>query len=521
MRLHAKLLMGAATLLLICLHYYGILFHFGSVSGGGEINKSIVVLQQAFQPMNEMLLTASYTINELVMRNMNGILNCVAKAGYARELLYKIRDHLIKFLHLNTFCHKCEKWLGPILNHLRILIHFLKPYTQRAQRVITANFLELKSKFNFSNDDDATSDPMDNGNDIFDHIDSAMKENKLRVEFESEEDDEDEDDNERKRDKDSIPDSLTTLPSILNYDMLLESGRQSSFLESEVALTEEEETSLLESEFDAWMKAIQNKLDKIIILLNNEVDEFTEFKANEFEESYESMQDKFLEAVKLQVNTINQSIENINCITKTNPETNELEYYDITGTQRLKRYISRPMMTSYFQNTFDIIESFKQDALAHMSDFVTEIKLESEKVHQDDVAMYEEWGDIMVSEWSKRLAYIDIVMPKTEEILVSKWRNYMNLKGKVIAKRDELLQETIDLTRANNFVSAIEAKIQDLIKKVKGQMDELSNQANEAFLIREDREIRESKFGFAIDNEANIADYGDAIDTGGVGQELL
>ncbi|KAG0672330.1 sensitivity to high expression protein she10 [Maudiozyma exigua] len=243
------------------------------------------------------------------------------------------------------------------------------------------------------------------------------------------------------------------------------------------------ETNLIEREFHAWSLAITHKLQSSISNLHRDNTILITNETKIFNDTLSESNNIFAQNIQQQINDLSSDISDIDSSTTLDPETNEIIYMN---SQNI--YISRPYITTKFDSLQTDIKQFKQDTLHALKQLRLDILSQLESQRQEYIEVYEEWGDIMVTEWSKRMAYGDIYGNQPERFELDKWHHFSKLKQNIIGMRDSIVNEPLDQDPLVQFMKDIIEQINTVLEQYHTVIRSLIVQANTNFDQRDSRE---------------------------------
>ncbi|SCU86476.1 LAMI_0D02234g1_1 [Lachancea mirantina] len=247
-------------------------------------------------------------------------------------------------------------------------------------------------------------------------------------------------------------------------------------------------TELVQDEFEAWANAIERKAANTIAHFNHDVESLVQERLDQIHPDVTALLRNITNQSQAFYQAINKAIMDVNCTAEIDPETNETIYFDRHGTQ-LDRYITRPLMRELFNRTHVYVDESLDHVGGRLEAFVKEIDAAVDLMRHDHLEIYEEWGDVMVSEWSRRMAYVDVVAALEEDDLNKKqhenWKDFLHLKKLVIGVRDKLINHPAQLHQLQEFLNEIQVTLRALQRESGEYLFILRSKANLAFQSRE------------------------------------
>lgn len=248
-------------------------------------------------------------------------------------------------------------------------------------------------------------------------------------------------------------------------------------------------TKDLHEEFQAWHKTIENKAKNVLSAFEKEVEEYQQEKIQEILPKFKNYLQDFSNRSNNYFRNINNVILDINCTAGLEPETNSTIWLDKNGKQ-LKKYISRRQMREYFSeaktglsNITDYVHSQVRETLDTVTNHVKTIQ-------EQHLEVYGVWENVMITECSKRMAYIDLLDHniETEKQRNQNWRQFLQLKKLLFKTRVLLTEYPIKLTELEDFLKDVESTL-SLFSHENGEyLYTLRSKANLSFQEREKRE---------------------------------
>lgn len=246
---------------------------------------------------------------------------------------------------------------------------------------------------------------------------------------------------------------------------------------------------LVRDEFSAWKQAIKNKATNTIADFENDINEFADAKLREVTPEFSDLMKRASNTSQINFQIITKGIMDINCTEGVDPETNESIWFDQNGTQ-LPRYMTRELMREFFTSAHSQFDILSSQIRSHLKELANEVNSQVEVLRQEHIELYEEWADVMITEWSKRLAYVDVVVNEENKEALDKeqrqnWKEYMKLKRQVIETRDILLEHPVKLESLQTFVNTIQQSLKALSHENGEYLYILRSKANLEFQARE------------------------------------
>ncbi|GAV49726.1 hypothetical protein ZYGR_0P03720 [Zygosaccharomyces rouxii] len=252
------------------------------------------------------------------------------------------------------------------------------------------------------------------------------------------------------------------------------------------------EQDAIKDEFEAWFKVVDQKSSGVVKTFNKEVNKYLHHRVQQLDSIFQNKTKTVSEVLQNRYKNLNRAIQDINCTCETDTDAGNQTCFDSTGTTQLSEYITRSKMRELFAEAHSTLDQSMLQLKQDLEPIAQEVESRVSLIREEMVEVYEEWGDAMVSEWSKRLAYIDVVAghlddngASTDEESSENWRKFLNLKKQVIKARDELAEHPADLHEIKQFVKKVHYLIEVLAKEAGEYLYILRARANLAFQARE------------------------------------
>lgn len=409
--------------------------------------------------------------------------------------LYCVWLKISSFLKLNELCCTLHSKLGPLLNHLRIAWYYLKPYTDNVKNVLenpfnsstnwmrhgsfSVNGTHGKPIFETDSETEEEEDDEDAGN-----VEHADNEEEDEEEFELEDEYYDR------------GNSQVVTAAILQ-DMSRIIVGSNSYAELETL-----EPEALKMEYEAWIKAVDSKVSRAISLLDSEIQSMFETQVLNKSTDVASRLDDLNRTFSEQLVFLDSKIKDINCTSKFDPVQNKIKYFDNSGQFELETYVTKSSITSVLKNYKLYLSNFEESLFHTLDSFLSEMAEQAEFIRLENVEVYEEWADIMISQWSQRMAYLDIRSlhlkgqydPEYVDENHSNWRNFMKLKKKVISERNHLIEHDLDMKLILESISDFKADFHSIKEDIQAIFLQKMNTADALFKDRELKEQQEEEF---------------------------
>jgi len=243
------------------------------------------------------------------------------------------------------------------------------------------------------------------------------------------------------------------------------------------------QTDLVQREFKAWSRAITTKLHATITNLHKDNDFLINDTTHNYNISYTADYEILFQDIDTQLSQLRKNIDHIDTSATLDPETNEIVYLNPENT-----YITRPYVASRFNNINQQLKQHRLETLANLRKLRKLTIWELEKQREEHVEVYEEWGDVMVTEWSKRMAYGDVHGGNDNRFELDKWGHFKRLRESIISMRDNLAQEPVFQDNLVHYTRDTLAQLNHRLNIYHTRIAQLLQQANSNF---EQRDLRE------------------------------
>ncbi|QLL33055.1 hypothetical protein HG536_0D05760 [Torulaspora globosa] len=395
---------------------------------------------------------------------------------------------MIHYCKLDEVCSRIHAKLGPFLEKLRFIWHYLGPLTERARSSVEQGYSELKSRYYHS------SHWMGSGS-FYEKTGSEEAVSRSDSETEVDSDEEDE--------AGDVETSTMTSTVIVTVTM----DEQAVASPTDTDLEEVSELETLQDEFDAWSHLIDQKSSNIISMFNKDTEKASVAEIEKVEADIQRKTQQLSQLAQTYFQKLTKSIQDINCTAELDPSSGELIYFDRSGTTQLATYITRPLVRAIFKEAHTELEKMTQAIEQDLQQLTSRIEASVRDTREDILELYEEWGDVMITEWSKRLAYVDVVSahfgaddahsPQPEDLSAENWKRFLKLKKQVIRARDDLAAAPAELAAFKKFINKAQLVLETVTEESGEYLYILRARANLAFQERERQEREKSMAGLA------------------------
>lgn len=250
-------------------------------------------------------------------------------------------------------------------------------------------------------------------------------------------------------------------------------------------------TDPLRYELDSWTQLVDIKLNHTLSNLQNDVERQVTQEIQVLNDTmWTSILNQISRIHSQDMKTIQKHIHDIKCIGKWNKDTNEMEYYDLSGQNKITQYVTRPLLDTLITRSLTTLNESYTDAIHVVNDtFPVEFNNLVKEILQIHVAMFEEWGESVFTEWSERMANNDILLD-SESIPLPYWRQFLSTKEKVIQIHDQLIiiKPTDMMSTVDQFLKSCQRDLNTLFTQCENDLFQLMEQASRQFTLRDQRE---------------------------------
>ncbi|EJS43862.1 she10p [Saccharomyces arboricola H-6] len=259
------------------------------------------------------------------------------------------------------------------------------------------------------------------------------------------------------------------------------------------------EQVLLQEDFDMWSETILQKTQDVIRLFEKDVSKFINGKLSEETKQFKSKFHSLDEVSKNFFSRISMAINDIDCIEGIDSETGEKIFFDKSGTTQISHYITRELVREYFNETRTTLDGQTHAMEEELSHITKEIEKQVNAIREENVEVFEEWGDIIVNEWSKRMAYVDVInahmgaaddttSDEEEAKSSANWKKFLKGKKQIIESRDKLAHHPANFSPVDEFRRRVQKKILSFTQESGEFLYILRSKANLQFQERERKE---------------------------------
>ncbi|CCK68489.1 She10p KNAG_0B00400 [Huiozyma naganishii CBS 8797] len=270
-------------------------------------------------------------------------------------------------------------------------------------------------------------------------------------------------------------------------------------MNDEVVLDEREQ---LQEEINSWSQSIASKIDSIQRMFGREVARFLKKTTQDRELRVKPALQDYSQSMQLAFAEINKAIQDIECKVEVDSRSNEKIYFDKTGTRQLNKFISRESVREMFDEVKALDANITSFVESELNATMHDVNKTVENMREDYSYIFEEWSNVMVNEWTRRLVYADIVGVSLEdtdaetdpELLdvetqtEKNWKGFLGVKRSVVEKRDELVNHAVEMKPVQSFIKKVENTLQLLLRENGEYAYILRAKANLAFQEREKQE---------------------------------
>lgn len=261
----------------------------------------------------------------------------------------------------------------------------------------------------------------------------------------------------------------------------------------------------LQRDFDKWSNNVAKKVKMVNKMLIRDVKKQLKPELETREKEFAKKVKDLTHKAETDFQVISKAIEDITCVEGVDPTTGEKIYFDAEGQNQIEKFITREMIREMLNDTQSSLSVISEDIQNDIKSVMEVFKKISERSRDEHCTAFEEWGDIMISEWSKKLAYLDVLATHEDdgeaegnshsEISEKNWKKFMEIKKKILASRDKLGSKQIKIKELKSLLDNIQNTLQALTNEHGEYLYILRAKANLAFQEREakEREAKEAK----------------------------
>ncbi|CAB4251969.1 similar to Saccharomyces cerevisiae YGL228W SHE10 Putative glycosylphosphatidylinositol (GPI)-anchored protein of unknown function [Maudiozyma barnettii] len=276
------------------------------------------------------------------------------------------------------------------------------------------------------------------------------------------------------------------------------------------AVTNEDEVNAIQIDFDNWSDAIERKMSSIADLFEKDVNTTMDKILRSKDLTLKKMLRQMSNSSQDSYEDISKKIEDIDCITEIDPKTGEKIYFDKTGTTQLPVYVDRELMRDLFDHANSLGLTVVSQINAEVGNLDSDVYFAVEGMRRQYAEIYEEWANVMVNEWSKRLAYIDVMDADTGKnsdgaVSEENWKKFLKVKRQIIGRREEFATHPVSMDEVIKFSTMVQNTLMMINRENGEYLYILRSKANLAFQKREKEEAEMEAFD-AEDEEDVQAD---------------
>lgn len=266
------------------------------------------------------------------------------------------------------------------------------------------------------------------------------------------------------------------------------------------------EANSIQIDFDNWSETIENKMTSIIDLFEKDVNTTMEKLLKTKDLSLKKMLRQMSNSSQDSYEEISKKIEDIDCITEIDQTTGEKIYFDKTGTTQLPVYVDRELMRDLFENANSAGLAVISQINAEVGNLDADVYFAVENMRKQYAEIYEEWANIMVNEWSKRLAYVDVMDADSGSnansgVSEENWKKFLKIKRQIINRRDDFAIHPVSMDEVIKFTNMVQNTLMMINRENGEYLYILRSKANLAFQKREKEEAEMAAFDAEDDEE--------------------
>ncbi|SMN18053.1 similar to Saccharomyces cerevisiae YGL228W SHE10 Putative glycosylphosphatidylinositol (GPI)-anchored protein of unknown function [Maudiozyma saulgeensis] len=272
------------------------------------------------------------------------------------------------------------------------------------------------------------------------------------------------------------------------------------------AITEEDEVNTIQIDFDNWSDAIERKMSSIVDLFEKDVNTTMDKILKTKDLTLKKMLRQMSNSSQDSYEEISKKIEDIDCITEIDAKTGEKIYFDKTGTTQLPTYVDRELMRDLFENANSLGLAVISHINKEVGNLDADVYFAVEAMRKQYAEIYEEWANVMVNEWSKRLAYIDVMDADSGkntngDVSEENWKKFLKVKRQIIGRREEFAIHPVSMDEVIKFTSMVQNTLMMINRENGEYLYILRSKANLAFQKREKEEAEMEAFDAEDDEE--------------------
>ncbi|CCD26880.1 She10p NDAI_0I03120 [Naumovozyma dairenensis CBS 421] len=259
------------------------------------------------------------------------------------------------------------------------------------------------------------------------------------------------------------------------------------------------EQAALQADFENWSNTISNKIESITKLFDKDVNKFMKKTLNEKKDMFSDKIGNLNSETEAIFAKLNKAIQDISCIKGEDPVTGEIIYFNKDGTTQIEKYVDRPFVRELFEEAHNSLNDLISDIQHEEESLIDQINKRVQLIREEHLDLYEDWADTMINEWSKRMAYVDVVAAhlNNEENgddegeandSDENWKKFLSVKKQAINSRDELITHPAKVEPLENFFNEIQETLKLLSKDAGEYLYILRSKANLEFQAREEEE---------------------------------
>ncbi|GMM54234.1 She10 protein [Maudiozyma humilis] len=316
------------------------------------------------------------------------------------------------------------------------------------------------------------------------------------------------DDEDFERLEDDIDETFTSTSTIVKV-VTMQEGEVVGTAEPSAENSVSNLANEMQIDFDNWTEAIEAKMESVIDLfekdVNSTMDKILKTKNLTLKKMLKTMSNSSQDSYE----EIENAIEDIDCLTEIDPKTGDKIYFDKTGTTQLAKYVDRAMLRDLFENANNIGLATISQVNAEVGNLDTDVYFAVENLRKQYAEIYEEWANVMVNEWSKRLAYVDVVDADSgsaadKTVSEANWKKFLKVKKQIINRRDEFAIHPVSMDEVIKFSNMVQNTLLMINRENGEYLYILRSKANLAFQKREKEEAEMAAFD-AEDEEEEVS----------------
>lgn len=299
--------------------------------------------------------------------------------------------------------------------------------------------------------------------------------------------------------------TYTVTKTITQTDEVTSSELTQSFESNDIKISF---TDSIQEKLTYWEAAIERKTNDVLAFFSEETHEYELEELSKIKPYFANWVQNISNITHTHYYKINKAILDINCTTEIDVN-GKKHFLDYKGDQ-LHKYISRELMRTLITDSKMYLEKSGDKLNLEIENIINNVNKYVEFIRADHLEIYEEWANIMMTEWSKQLVYADLTnLDGLDQ--KNNWKRFLKLKRQVIKTRELLHEYIVDFKDLTKFIKEIQFTFQALSHEANDYFYILRSKANIAFQQREAQEYAVKKLSdeklnktLIVNNSTNI-----------------